>query len=208
MQFHQKAAALLKDFSIILLGSAISTLGSRMAFNTGLGVAPIYMVDEGFSLIFHVSLGSAIWITCAVLLLVGILLDRHAIGLVTVVTSLFTGVLIDLWNLILPAPPQEWVGRLLFMFAGLVLSNLGAAIYLRTNCGGSCVEIIMLCICRKTGISIGPARIVSDALWFICGFFMGGTWGVGTLVNLLLNGPVLQFWMKLLDKRLLASTAA
>lgn len=158
------------------------------------------MVDEGICKIFHVSLGTAIWSVCAIFLLLGLLLDRRSIGLATVVTSLVSGVFIDLWALVILAAPEDISVRVIFMLAGIVYSSLGAAIYLRPGRGGSCVEIVMLCLCRRTGIPIGAARMISDALWFGIGWTLGGTWGWGTLASLALSGGLLQFFIKCLDK--------
>lgn len=86
---------LLKDPAVILGGSIVGALGSKLLFSSAMGVAPIFMVDEGICKIFHVSLGTAIWSVCAFFLLLGLLLDRRSIGLATVVTSLVSGVFID-----------------------------------------------------------------------------------------------------------------
>lgn len=191
---------LLKDLAVILGGSIVGALGSKLLFSSAMGVAPIFMVDEGICKIFHVSLGTAIWSICAFFLLLGLLLDRRSIGLATVVTSLVSGVFIDHWALVIPAAPEDLSVRVIFMLAGIVYSSLGAAIYLRPGRGGSCVEIVMLCLCRRTGIPIGAARMISDALWFGIGWTLGGTWGWGTLASLALSGGLLQFFIKCLDK--------
>lgn len=191
---------LLKDLAVILGDSIVGALGSKLLFSSAMGVAPIFMVDEGICKIFHVSLGTAIWSVCAIFLLLGLLLDRRSIGLATVVTSLVSGVFIDLWALVILAAPEDLSVRVIFMLAGIVFSSLGAAIYLRPGRGGSCVEIVMLCLCRRTGIPIGAARMISDALWFGIGWTLGGTWGWGTLASLALSGGLLQFFIKCLDK--------
>ena len=58
----------------------------------------------------------------------------------------------------------------------------------------------MLCLCRRTGIPIGAARMISDALWVGIGWTLGGPWGWGTLASLALSGGLLQFFIKCLDK--------
>lgn len=191
---------LLKDLAVILAGIMVTSFGSKLLFNSTLGVAPIFMVDEGICKCFHVSLGTAIWIVCVIFLLLGLILDRHSIGLATVVSSLVSGVFIDFWELFIPVAPDSFPIQLTYMLAGVVLSSLGAAIYLHPGRGGSCTEIIMLCISRKTGISIGVARMISDGLWFALGWALGGTWGLGTLASLTLSGGVLQFGLKCLDR--------
>ena len=71
---------LLKDLAVILGGSIVGALGSKLLFSSAMGVAPIFMVDEGICKIFHVSLGTAIWSVCAIFLLLGLLLGAGHSG--------------------------------------------------------------------------------------------------------------------------------
>ena len=112
---------LLKDLAVILGGSIVGALGSKLLFSSAMGVASIFMVDEGICKIFHVSLGTAIWSVCAIFLLLGLLLDRRSIGLATVVTSLVSGVFIDHWALVIPAAPEDLSVRVIFMLGVLCI---------------------------------------------------------------------------------------
>lgn len=192
---------LLRDLPLLFLGILIASYGSRMAFSSGVGVAPIYMVDEGLCKRLHVSLGTAILIVGAATLLVGALLNRRSIGAATVITSLTTGFFVDLLTPLLPPLPGSYPGRLLYLLAGLAVNCFGIALYLRLGHGGSSLEIIMLCISQRLGVSIAAARFLSDALWFLLGWLLGGTWGLGTLIALLLCGPMLQGFSRLLEAR-------
>ncbi len=189
---------LLRSLLLILPGMAISGYGARMAFQSGVGVAPIYMVDEGISNLFHVDLGIAIVIVGLIIFPVGFLLDRHSVGLTTVLTTLILGPMVDLMLPLLPPVPESYPARFAYMLLGLVINAAGIAVYLYPDRGGSCLEIIMLCVSRRTGLAIGTARVLSDVLWFAIGWVLGGTWGWGTLVSLLLTGPLLQFWVRVL----------
>lgn len=184
---------------VILVGAAISGFGSRMAFLSGIGVAPIFMVDEGLCNLFQISLGTAVWIVSVSLLALGVLVDPNAIGFASVVVTLTSGFFLDLVSALIPDVPETYLFRFLYMLLGLVIYTFGVSVYLRLHLGGSCLEVIMLCISQKTGIPIGLARILSDSLWFILGLLMHGTWGLGTLASLLLCGSLIQFWTRLLE---------
>ena len=43
-------------------------------------------------------------------------------------------------------------------------------------------------------------RVICDVVFVLLGYLLGGTVGVGTVVSMLLTGPLVQFWLPITKK--------
>ena len=72
---------------------------------------------------------------------------------------------------------------------------------LSRNSGYGALEGIVKVICEKTSIPLKNAKILQDAVLVIGGILLHATWGVGTIIGIVLTGPFMQMSNKLFSKQ-------
>jgi len=80
------------------------------------------------------------------------------------------------------------------------LFAMGTAMYLLTDAGSGAYECSMFVVEKWLGKSLRVARMLVDGTLMILGILLGGPFHVGTLLIVLLLGPSLQFYLKMLSK--------
>lgn len=79
------------------------------------------------------------------------------------------------------------------MIIGCGIMASGIPIYIRANLGVGAVDLISEIISDKSGVAYRMVRIIGDLTLVIVGYFLGGTAGVGTIVAVVMTGPIVQF---------------
>jgi hypothetical protein len=78
--------------------------------------------------------------------------------------------------------------------------GLGSGIYLIARLGPGPRDGLMTGLQKKTGLSIALIRGAIEFFVVICGWSLGGTVGVGTLLYALGIGPAVAFGINLIKK--------
>lgn len=151
-----------------------------------------------------------------VILIVVFFIVRHCIGLGTVVNMVCVGYIADFlcWlvddviciEMTLPL-------RILALLLATLFASLGVALYMKADMGISPYDSVALIITKltKEKIPFQYARISSDITALLIGILFclaskGNIWmivGIGTVCNSLFNGPLIQFFRNLIDKKLI-----
>jgi uncharacterized membrane protein YczE len=93
----------------------------------------------------------------------------------------------------LPTPTrQEFTTRLPRLIVGLVLFGIGVAFMVVANLGLSPWEVLHQGISRRTGISIGTVAIITGVVVLLLWIPLHERIGVGTVLNVLIIGPVVD----------------
>jgi uncharacterized membrane protein YczE len=61
------------------------------------------------------------------------------------------------------------------------------------NRGLGPLEGLVKYFCSRKGISTSTAKIIQDALLVLGGIILKATWGIGTLIAVVLTGPIMHF---------------
>ena len=203
-ELYERSKALTKDniisvvvdIIIISFGLMISSFGTAIFYAAELGSSPMATFCDGLHNIFHISYGTANTLANIVLLVVLFFLARSYINIGTVL-CVFT---IGLWvNLFTPMLSNllivQWgmLPRVLCTVAGTVLMGVGLGLYVAVDRGFGALEGLVKLLCIKKSISYTKAKVIQDIILVVAGILLSATWGVGTLIAMLLTGPVLQF---------------
>ncbi|MCX6534266.1 MAG: hypothetical protein NTW34_08810, partial [Actinobacteria bacterium] len=106
---------------------------------------------------------------------------------------LIGGVLVgQVVNIVLPlvAEPQQLAWRIPMMLGGMALLYFGITVGVATTLGTGPMELLMLGLHDK-GLSMQVARWGIEVVIVTGGILLGGEIGVGTILFVLLTGPVL-----------------
>ncbi len=120
---------------------------------------------------------------------------RQQPGVGTIANSIIVGLAIDPTVNAIGTDQALWL-RVLMLGLGLVLVATGSGLYLGCYLGPGARDGLMTGLRRRTGWSIRAIRNTIEVLVASCGFLLGGTVGIGTVVFALAVGPAVQLALR------------
>ena len=160
------------------------------------GTDPFSCFAIGIWNVSHIKYSVTYIILNAVLLLGVFVLDKHYIGLGTLLNLFFAGYIVEkgmqLFDLYLPQ--RTLPVRILLLAIAVVLVCFASALYFTADMGVSTYDACALMITKKTKLPFRVCRIGTDLIVTTLGFFMGATVGIGTLVTAFGMGPLIEFF--------------
>ena len=155
---------------------------SFIQMNIGVGPWDVFCI--GLSKTLNIKYGNAS-IAISVIIIIVDLLMKEKIGIGTILDAIIVGKTVDLFNAINLIPAIEH--NYLLSIVGLILVFIGEGIaqFLYMKAGLSCGPRDSLQIAlgkRLSKLPIGVVNIILLCVVFIVGFFLGGPYGIGTLL--------------------------
>lgn len=189
---------LLKGFHIYLLGIVILTLGIALTIQSALGTSPFDALLVGLYRTFGLTIGSWEIVVGGTLIVVNAILARRRPEYFAFLTSLVTGIGIDLWLFTIDSwlIPGTLIGQFICLIAGIFFISLGVSIYLQTDIAPNPLDRSMLIIDQLTGWGLTYSRALISIILVIIAFIFGGAIGIGTLINALFSGLVIQYLLR------------
>lgn len=188
-------------YILFIIGLLILGFGARLLLLSGVGTSGIDALAIGTANILNVSIGLVINFIGITLIIIGAILKRRGLEWKVVVTSVLYGIIFDLWGGLffnnLTSPEQSFYKGIMFLI-GLIIAALGGAIYILMDISTSSLDYLMLAIKDRFRFSIQNSRIVLETLLVLGAWLVRGPIGVGTICIMLLFGPILQIFIKVL----------
>ncbi|MGB1773074.1 MAG: YczE/YyaS/YitT family protein [Arenicellales bacterium] len=154
--------------------------GEAMFIAAGLGVSPWTVLAQGISVQSGLSVGFATFVVSVSVLLLWIPL-REIPGFGTLSNAVVIAVAIDTMTPLLILPEGSVI-RYFQLIAGVILIGVGSGLYLTANLGPGPRDGLMTGLQRITGKPIGWVRAGLEVTVLCCGWLLGGTVGLGTVV--------------------------
>lgn len=172
-----------KRIGILLGGLCVSAVGITMMLQANVGLEPWSVLQNGMSIFFGMTYGTAAMIVGAVVIAVAIICGE-SFGLGTLANIFFCPLVIDLL-LWLGWIPQmtSLAGGLIMLFAGMELLAIGTWMYMLSSLGTGPRDALMVVLARKTKRSVGLCRATVEIIAIIAGWLMGGQVGIGTVIT-------------------------
>jgi uncharacterized membrane protein YczE len=168
----------------------------------GLGLDPWDVFHQGLTLHTPMSIGVASAVVGVAVLLAWIPL-RNRPGVGTVANVVVIAVTVD-WALsVLPTPTSLPV-RIAMMAGAVVLNAFSTVLYVGAGLGPGPRDGLMTGLVVRTGLSVRLVRTSIEATVLAVGWLLGGTVGAGTLLYAFGIGPLVQLFLRLTPRRLLA----
>ncbi len=161
---------------------------------SGLGVDPWDVFHQGLSRRTGVAVGTWTIVVGAVVLLLWIPL-RQRPGLGTLANVVVIGLVINLVLTVVPAP-HGVVLQVTAMIGGVALNGIATGAYIGAGLGPGPRDGLMTGLAAR-GRSIRAVRTAIELVVLLCGWFLGGTVGLGTVVYALGIGPLAQVFVPL-----------
>ena len=157
----------------LLAGIAVSSIGIVLMLQANVGLEPWSVLQQGMTLVLPITYGVASIIAGAAAIGLAIVFGE-SFGLGTIVNIIGCGVCID------------------------AMLALGTWMYMRSALGAGPRDALMVALARKSGRSAGFCRVCVDILVTVSGFFLGGQFGIGTIIAALGLGSLINLNFNLL----------
>lgn len=178
---------------------------------TSIGADPFTIFTTGIARLLHMNVGNANLLLSIIFTFVIIAAFREwkQISIGTVMALAFAGVCINLMNRVImplslgsfPVPV-----RLCFVVVSCMLIAIGFSMEKACDLGVAPNDLFILIFTDKTKMEYRFVRIGIDITFLTVGFLLcgvdtfGSTLGFGTVLNALIQGPLIQFFMERVEK--------
>lgn len=194
---------LIKASFKIMLGLFIIAIGAAMMLKAGMGSTPQATIIEGTTRFFNLDYTMGGLIANIIFFVILLFLDRDLISVGTVL-PLFMGFLIEVGTYIiepLQIDGMTLVFRFIFLVIGSIIAGIGTGYYVGLDDGVGAIDAIGIILYRKSKLSLQMSRWITDIVIFIIGALLGGTWGIGTIVSIIIVGPIMQRTINFMEKK-------
>jgi uncharacterized membrane protein YczE len=174
--------------ALLVAGWVCIATGVVSVLHAGFGAGPFDVLNVGVAQHLGVQVGTASWVTTAVLVAVAMLLGKRP-GPATFMSSFFVGGLVNVLLGVIPTPVDVPV-RAVLLCGGVAGLYFGVCLVVIAGLGYGAVDMLMFALGGK-GISLRVARWGIEAAAVCSGVLLGGTAGVATILIALSAGPVL-----------------
>lgn len=181
----------------LLSGLFLYALGIALQLRAAIGMAPWDVFAKGTSLITGLSFGVATVVASAIVLILWIPL-RQKPGLGTVMNALLIGPFVDVCFALVPH--TTWASfpvKVAIFVGGMVILAIGTGLYISARLGPGPRDGLMTGAVRKFQKPVWMVRMIIEGSATLLGFVAGGTVGLGTVLFVLLVGPMVHAAMKL-----------
>ena len=197
-----------KRILMSVLGVVIAGISVGMFKRAALGVDPFQSLMSGLNAVIPISFGTLYVIANVVLLMFSVIMDRHKIGIATVINLFFTGYIAQYTQALLEKvlPELGFAARLILLIAAVVVMCLASAFYFTADMGVSTYDAVALIWSeRQNRIAFQYCRIICDFACVALGTVLcraaGFTWvqvtevvGIGTIITAFFMGPLIEFF--------------
>ena len=186
----------------MVLSALLIGLSVNLYIYAGFGSDSITIFEDGIHSAFNVSLGLASYIYAGFTLLLGFIIGRKYITIVSIANSFLCGPFIDLFGIFFTKiNTNSLFIRIIFLILGIITTALSCAILIYKGSGTSSLDAIVLGVSDKTKLEYKIVRTITDITLFIAGILMKGQFGIGSIVATISTGTIINYLVKLLKKR-------
>ena len=163
----------------ILYGLAIVVM-----LNAKIGLSPWDVFHQGISLKTGITMGQASITVGLVIVILDAILGE-GVGWGTVLNMIFIGVADNLFM------------GIIMMLIGIIISAIATVLYLGAGLGSGPRDGLMLALNKKTSKPVGVLRTCIELTALVCGWFLGGNVGIGTVISAFGLGYAIQIGFKI-----------
>ena len=183
---------------ILFLGLWIFGTGEAILVAAGIGVSPWTVLAQGISEQTSFTIGLSTFIVGVLVLLFWIPL-REVPGIGTISNIILISMSIDVMAPFVPEQTSLFP-QIIQALIGVIFVAIGSAFYLTANLGPGPRDGWMTGIQKRTGWPIARVRAGIELLVLGIGTFLGGTFGLGTVMFAIGIGPTLAICLGIVKK--------
>ena len=190
---------LFKKILICLLGCTMLGGGMGMLIRVGIGSDSLSCFYEGLSNKTGFTVGTISLFMNIVYLIVVYILDKKKIGVATFIFMIFGKYPIDFFCEHFFTPNSLVLAIVLDLIICVII-GIGCAVIIAADLGVTAYDSLTLSTSETLKKNYVVIRYIYDGTFLILGFLFGGTIGIGTIIALIVIGPVFNYAKKILVK--------
>lgn len=163
------------------------------------GTDPFQCMCNGLDLVVPIGYGTLYVLINAVLLIAVLLLDRHYIGVGTLINLFLYGYIVEFCEKGIYAVfgDPSMALRIGYLAFAVVVMCIASAIYFTADLGVSTYDFIALYLAKKQSkVPFRFIRIGTDLICAAIGFALGYIPGIGTIITAFFMGPLISFFTR------------
>lgn len=184
-----------------ILGMLILGLGVSFTIKSNLGSDPASTFQLGLANLLGVSYGTSSLLYSVVILGIVFSIDRKYINISSVLAMFVIGYTVDLLLFLMKgidiAVFPMYI-RVIILILGAFICSFGVTLYIFSDLGVAATDSVAEIISDKLHLSYKTVRMVTDLLFVVFGYFLGGPVGIGTVLLAFIIGPFIQISRKIL----------
>jgi len=190
---NQTAGSILKNSLLAAFGLFCFGVGIYLTIQANIGVAPWDTFYLGVNRVTGIQYGTISIITSFVVIGIDLLL-KERIGIGMVLDAIIVGKTVDLLNwLDLISPRQNLFSGILLMLAGLTVMGFSQFLYMKAALGCGPRDSLLVALNKRIrNVSAGTVWTGILITVFLMGWALGGPIGIGTIIAVCLQGPLMQ----------------
>lgn len=192
----------IKKYAYIFMAMNLVGIAVALFIENGLGSDSIGLLCDGVQHVTGWTFGNSSLFYNLVVIILSLLFARGNIGLGTIAYALFSGYFIDFYSWLLE-PLQlgnNAIGYRVIGFAiGQISLSLALAALIQMKLGMNALDALLYKINKKSSVPYSVLRTITDISYVLLGTLMGGTFGVGTILSVLLTGTMISKIIKFIE---------
>ncbi len=196
---------IVKKYLMMLLGIASLAFGAALMIQSNLGTDGFNVFNVAVSGKVGLMPGTINIIIGTIFLIYLFIFKSQYRTLGTFLTTFCLGTIVNVFIIVLePFNIEAWdmILRIISSIIGCNFIALGIALGVCSTAGLHPNDIIPLVIAERLNKSYKLTRICYDLMYTALGFILGGPVGLGTVLSIILLGPVSNRYMLAINKRI------
>ncbi|MGR3762613.1 YczE/YyaS/YitT family protein [Rossellomorea sp. NS-SX7] len=188
-------------FAFYCIGLICLSFGVSLIIKGNLGAAPWDALAVGESYLFHLSIGTCIFINGCILIVINAILLRERIQWLAALSIFIIGMMVDFWitNGLLHLEPTSFIQQLSFVITGILILGIGIAIYMQAKLPSSPMDTFMIAIHMRFGLNLRNARLLNEAIAITLAMVFHGAVGIGTVIVACTLGFIIHFFYPIME---------
>lgn len=186
-----------RRFIFYASGIIIMTFGIALTIRSLMGTSPFDALLVGLFQTFGLTIGRWEIVVGLALVLFNAIAQRRRLEYLALLTSLLTGMGIDLWLFLLgdSISPATLFTQAACLILGVGIVGLGVAVNLQSDFAPNPMDRTMLVINELTGFNVAISRALISLVLVILAFLFNGPIGIGTVFSALFTGVFIKFFL-------------
>mgnify|MGYP005990948341 CR=1 FL=1 len=189
-------------FGFYCIGLLALSLGVSLIIKGELGAAPWDALAVGESNLFHLSIGTCIFMNGCILICINALLLKESIQWLAALSIFIIGMMVDYWISmgLTFLEPAGFPQQLILVITGILLLGIGISIYLQAKLPSSPMDTFMVAIHRRFGLNLRNSRLLNEAIAITLAMMFHGAVGIGTVIVACTLGFIIHIFYPIMER--------
>jgi uncharacterized membrane protein YczE len=195
---------LLKKLILLVIAFLCNAMAIGLFILVNFGLDSISVFAAGLANVFHTTVGMASLGFYFAVIFAVFFISRRYISIATLISLVVVGPSIDLFTKLFShvvTADSVMTVRVVFFVLAYLCVAFAIALYLAINLGIAAPDMIPVLVSDKARLQFRWCKIVFDITLIAIGIFLGGSFGIGTIVLGFVMGPTIQYFRKNIEKR-------